>query len=258
MKEILNSQEPQILFENEDLAIAFKPSHFLSVRSRFHNKDPQPNLIDHLTNRFQQSTFLPVHRLDFEVAGIILLAKNKNTQSQLSSYFEKRTLKKTYWALSLEVDLHLFEKLPFEIEKINLTKENHFEWKSKILRGKKRSYAAHNGDLALTQATHKGIQKLHSFQIHKWELQPLTGRSHQLRFEMARHSHPIVGDELYFAPLVPSYKKGIALVAKKLDFSNCPNYEKLGLNAEFSLDIKWETILEQVELPDAQSIAEKA
>lgn len=93
MKEILNSQDPKVLLENEDLAITFKPSNLLSVRSRFHKENPLPNLIDHLSVKTSQS-LLPVHRLDFEVAGLILLAKNKKTQSILSQYFEKERFTK--------------------------------------------------------------------------------------------------------------------------------------------------------------------
>lgn len=254
MKDILSSADPQILFENTDLLIVFKPSNLLSVRSRFHNKNPLPNLVDLLSDKIK-CTLLPVHRLDFEVAGLVLLAKNKNAQSQLSSYFEKRHLKKTYWALSLESDLQLFAKLPFEIEKIDLQKNTYFEWKSKILRGKKRSYSSPKGDNAITKASLLGSEKIHNFKLLKWELHPLTGRSHQLRFEMARHNHPIVGDDLYFAPLVPSYKKGIALVAQKLDFSNCSNYQSLGLSAEFALAINWSSILGQIVLKAEESIA---
>jgi tRNA pseudouridine32 synthase/23S rRNA pseudouridine746 synthase len=250
----LNSQKAQILFENPDLIIALKPSNLLSVRSRFHKENPLPNLIDDLCTKTKQH-LLPVHRLDFEVAGLLLIAKNKKTQSTLSQYFEKRMIQKTYLALSLEVDLLHFEKLPFEVEKIELKKEKKFEWKSKILRGKKRSYSSPQGDSCLTNALYKGFQKKDFFTIHQWELHPLTGRSHQLRFEMARHSHPIIGDDLYFAPLAPSYQKGIALVAQKLDFKKCKDYEKLGLPNEFSLDITWASILEQVDFPSAQSIA---
>jgi tRNA pseudouridine32 synthase/23S rRNA pseudouridine746 synthase len=255
VKEILNSQDPKVLLENEDLAITFKPSNLLSVRSRFHKENPLPNLIDHLSVKTSQS-LLPVHRLDFEVAGLILLAKNKKTQSILSQYFEKRTIHKTYLALSLEVDFQLFEKLPFDVEKVEIQKEKKFEWKSKILRGKKRSYTSLHGDPCLTHSFYKGSQKIQFYTIHQWELNPLTGRSHQLRFEMAQHSHPIIGDELYFAPLSPSYKKGIALVAQKLNFSKCAAYQKLGIPEEFSLDITWSSILEQVKFPSAQSIAQ--
>lgn len=257
MKEILNSSDPQILFQNSDILIAYKPSNLLSVRSRFHKENPLPNLVDLLSDKTKLD-LLPVHRLDYEVAGLTLLAKNKDSQRQLSTYFEKRLIKKTYQALTIESDLQLFPKLPFEIEKINLQKTTRFEWTSKILRGKKRSYASPSGDKAVTQASYLGSEKIQSFKLHKWELHPLTGRSHQLRFEMARHSHPILGDELYFAPLAPSYKKGIALIATKIDFSNCSNYQSLGLSADFLLDIDWNSILEQLVMKIEESIAEKA
>jgi tRNA pseudouridine32 synthase/23S rRNA pseudouridine746 synthase len=50
-----------------------------------------------------------------------------------------------------------------------------------------------------------------------WILEPLTGRAHQLRFELSRHGYPIVGDVLYGAKDI--FEKGIALRAIELDLS---------------------------------------
>ncbi len=251
----LKSSEPQILFESENYALLFKPYNFLSIRSRFYrenikNSVPEENLFDYFDN-----AFLPVHRLDREVAGLVLVAKNSAAQSKASSYFERRILKKSYWALSLKTDLSIQNPLPFTIVKINnLNPEDSFDWKNKILRGKKRSYESQHGQLCQTLAQLKSTHTLHNYNIYFWELSPVTGRSHQLRLELAKHEHPIIGDALYFAPLGISFLNGIALCAVSLDFTNCKDNE---LNGVFKLDLRVEDFLNAVQLPSSIQVAGK-
>lgn len=208
------------------------------MRSRFHATKPELTVLD------QFGELIPIHRLDREVEGLLMAAKNKNAHRIGNAWFEKKEIKKSYWALASEVDLDVMGKLPFEVEKIDAKLNRSFVWKSKILRGKKRSYASPHGDVTETQAIIRGVSKTKTGQnIFQWELNPVTGKSHQLRFEMARHSQPILGDELYFAPITPRYPNGIALIAKKLDFSNCPGHQELGLPDIVELDLNWEAFL---------------
>jgi 23S rRNA-/tRNA-specific pseudouridylate synthase len=249
----------KIIFESSEVVIIHKVAGILSVRSRFHNTQPEENLIDQFAN------LLPVHRLDREVEGLVLAARNKNAQKICNSWFEKKEIKKSYWALCTEVDLSLLgktvEKLPFKVEKLD---ENFFSklgqtqvWQSKILRGKKRSYSSPGGDRTETHAKLIEISRLpDTTKVYQWELSPITGKSHQLRFEMARHSQPVLGDELYFAPLLPRYPNGIALVARSLNFENCHSREEMGLPENFTLDLDWATFLGRLQ-SNAIQVAEK-
>lgn len=231
--------------------MAHKAANILSVRSRFHSEKPEANIIDKFKN------VLPVHRLDREVEGLLLTAKHKKAQSICNGWFEKKQIKKSYMALSCEVDMSLFEKLPFNFEKIQPKDGEKFIWKSKILRGKKRSYASPNGDACETEAMLVGTSRLQNgLKVFRWILNPITGRSHQLRFELAKHCHPILGDELYLAPLAPAYSNGIALVAQKLDFTKCPQREELGLPETLELDLSWETFQSRL-TANATLIADK-
>jgi tRNA pseudouridine32 synthase/23S rRNA pseudouridine746 synthase len=67
-----------------------------------------------------------------------------------------------------------------------------------------------------------------------WDLMPVTGRSHQLRYEMYRHHVPIVGDELYGSTI--KYPIGIALRSYQLDLSNSPELLKMGLPSEIKIN----------------------
>jgi tRNA pseudouridine32 synthase/23S rRNA pseudouridine746 synthase len=75
--------------------------------------------------------------------------------------------------------------------------------------------------------------------VEKWILSPLTGRGHQLRFEMFRHDRPILGDVLYGAD--PRSEAGIALKAIALDFSLAKKalpeeFLSLGLSSTYKFD----------------------
>jgi len=230
-----------IFFENKKLLVLHKAANILSVRSRFHSQKPEETVLD------QFGKLLPVHRLDREVEGLIIAAKDKKTQSICNSWFEKKKIKKSYKALSCEVNLDVFDRLPFQVEKITAHEGQEYLWKSKILRGKKRSYEHKEGDETETMARLIGSTHLsNQTKVFKWELNPITGRSHQLRFELAKHGHPILGDELYFAPLLPQYSNGIALIAHTLNFKECLEREELGLPEVLSLDISWETFLSRL------------
>lgn len=230
--QLLSVLTPQILFESSEFAIVFKPYNFLSVRSRFHSQNAEENVFDFFAGNAK--TFLPVHRLDREVAGLLLVAKSTEAQRWASAWFENRHLKKTYAALSLATNLNsLSTKLPFAIEELEPEKNKAYLWTSKILRGKKRSYSHKDGQISQTQATLLHSENIGQQRVNLWKLEPITGRSHQLRFELARHQQPIVSDTLYFAPVQPYFAPRvlkveeeaaagrIALCALELNFLKC-------------------------------------
>ena len=92
------------------------------------------------------------------------------------------------------------------------------------MRGKRRTFEAAHGKESLTLARVKPNQN--------WELRPVTGRPHQLRFEMVKHGFPIEGDVLYGAPKREA--AGIALMAVALDFRAIEDRLGLPPTVEFS------------------------
>lgn len=202
------------LFENENWLVVVKPAGWLTTPARA-KEDPRPCLGRSLQAEVGQQIF-PVHRLDFEVSGLVLFAKNAMAHRIGQKWFEKGEILKTYRA---ETGPALGE-----------WGEEWMEWRSKLLRGKRRAYVSANGKESLTRARIVGKSDL----VWVWELQPLTGRPHQLRVELANHGAAILGDELYGG------KKGaphaIALKAVRLDFENINAAERLGLPSVITLD----------------------
>jgi len=202
------------LFENEQFVIVDKPAGWLSVDSR----DPKDErrcagreLELELKNRGEgASRIWPCHRLDAEVSGILIFAKSSEAHRAANAWFEKHQVQKTYEAYSEPPAAAALDELLAEAKNLLL-------WKSVIARGKRRSYEADFGREAITRAKLLGEVKIAGQKYLHWELEPLTGRPHQLRFEMFKHGSPILGDELYGAKSkFPD--GGIALRACKIKF----------------------------------------
>jgi tRNA pseudouridine32 synthase/23S rRNA pseudouridine746 synthase len=196
-----------IVFESEFLLAVDKPHGWLTTPAR-ERGDPRPCLGRELQKQVGKQIF-PVHRLDFEVAGLTLWAKDPRSHSMAQSWFEDMQIDKIYEAYSQGGG-----------EPPSTT----LDWRSQLAKGKRRAFTAEHGKPSLTHARVTGIEK----KWWKWELRPVTGRPHQLRVEMARHGYPIVGDVLYGGHPV-SVHDWIALRAVELGFQRISSESRLGL-----------------------------
>lgn len=203
----------EIVFQNEHFIAVDKPSGWLSVPSRRGQDEERPCLTYEL--RRDRGDVFPVHRLDFEVSGLILFARNAKAHAAANAWFESRAVHKTYHALTGTA------------ENLEHYKGEWVLWESKILRGKKRAYEKPFGKLAQTRVRILQQGLLFGEEALLWELCPLTGRSHQLRFELAKHGFPILNDLLYGGK--PCQHAGIFLRSIQLDLSQCSHRELFSL-----------------------------
>lgn len=201
----------QTIFENEHFLVVDKPSAWLTVPGREGARDPRPCLSLELRTTYRY--LLPVHRLDFEVSGLVLFAKDEVAHRAANSWFEGRLVHKTYEALT-EGDAP--------------AAQGPVRWDSSLLRGKKRAYESPRGKPSLTIAQFSGMHSLGGVQAFVWRLEPLTGRSHQLRYELAKHGYSIIGDALYGSKR-PYSENSIALRSVALDFRDCRDATVYGL-----------------------------
>lgn len=210
----------RILFQNAHVVAVDKPGGYLSVPSRMGAQDPRPCLGRELEKALGVRLW-PVHRLDEEVTGVILFALTPGAHRDLSKAFEDRTISKRYEALTdLGVDpgAHGFDQEVL--------------WECLMLRGKKRAYESPHGKPAATKARVIARVTLDDGPALHWTLSPLTGRGHQLRFELYRHGFAIVGDTLYGSKR-DFGRDVIALRCMALSFANLPTLaDRLALPEE--------------------------
>ncbi|MEJ6004583.1 RluA family pseudouridine synthase [Paucibacter sp. AS339] len=171
-----------LLFTNEDLLVVNKPSGLLSVPGR--GPDKQDCVIHRVQQQFPEA--LIVHRLDMATSGLLLLARGPAAQRRLSMAFEARRVHKRYEAIVegqlltphddwAEIHLPLLTDWPNRPRQ----KVDPIEGKPSLTRYRPLHTASN---------TAKQTRVL---------LEPITGRTHQLRVHMLALGHPILGDTLY-------------------------------------------------------------
>lgn len=197
------SVEFTVVEEQKNFIVIDKPAGVL-VHSTSPNSS-EPSLVDGLIFRFSQLKEMPdnlragiVHRLDKETSGLILVAKNCNTQAKLSDLFASRTIKKTYLAI--------VEGQPNQAGTINAPIGRHPTERHKMA----ANGFAHRQ--ALTE--YSVLKRFENYSLI--EVQLHTGRTHQIRVHMAHIGHPVLGDFLYGTKSTLISRQ--ALHAHKLEF----------------------------------------
>jgi len=167
---------PNPYFIDEHLLIVDKPAGLLSVPGRGEDKQ------DCLSARIQQvfPNALVVHRLDMATSGLMVFARGEAMQRELSRMFREREVTKRYVALVAGVLENEFGEIDLPLI---------VDWPNRP-----RSKVDHElGKPSLTRYRLLGIEGGDS----RVELEPITGRTHQLRLHLASIGHPIIGDTLY-------------------------------------------------------------
>jgi tRNA pseudouridine32 synthase/23S rRNA pseudouridine746 synthase len=190
---------PEILFQDEHLLIVNKPAGLLSVPGRGEDKQ------DCLSARIQQlfPDTLVVHRLDMATSGLMVFARGEAMQRELSRMFQDREVTKRYVALVAgmlenevgEIDLPLIVDWPNRPKsKVDHESGKHSLTRYRLLGVEASSSRANNG---ASFDTASPTQDERETIVSRVELEPITGRTHQLRLHLASIGHSIIGDTLY-------------------------------------------------------------
>lgn len=179
-----------------------------------------------------------VHRLDRDTSGVIVLALDADTHRALSMQFQERRTSKRYIAVvdgaptadAGDVNLPIRKNLDAAPRQmIDLVNGRPSVTRWRVLR---RGMRAHEVvDIAAT-ALHGLDQLPDPLSCARLELEPLTGRGHQLRVHLLQIGHPILGDDLYApAELRPAGLR-MLLHSQELTFTHPSTNEPLTIRAE--------------------------
>lgn len=169
-----------VLYEDDDCVVINKPIGVLSHSKGAFN--PEATVATWLRNRVKGlsgSRGGIVHRLDRMTSGVMICAKTPEALRHLQKQFSARNVKKTYYAV-------VIGSLPHDHAIIDMP----------LARNPKRPQTFH-ADLAGKPAQTEYWIREQGKRYALIELQPKTGRTHQLRAHLAQLGHPIIGDSLY-------------------------------------------------------------
>jgi tRNA pseudouridine32 synthase / 23S rRNA pseudouridine746 synthase len=184
--------DTELIYRDDTLLVVNKPAGLLAVPGR--GADKQDCLSVRLQKEFPDA--LVVHRLDMATSGLIVFARGAEMQRHLSRMFREREIDKRYVALvkgrveplTGEVDLPIAADWPNRpLRKIDVE-----TGKPSLTRYRVLSY---DNEAAATSP--HDTQDKFILVTSRVELEPVTGRTHQLRVHMSAIGHPIVGDALY-------------------------------------------------------------
>ncbi|HRW99207.1 MAG TPA: RluA family pseudouridine synthase [Cyclobacteriaceae bacterium] len=214
-----------VLYEDNHLLIVNKPAGIL-VQGDSTGDQPLVEVGKaYIKEKYKKpgAVFLGVvHRLDRPVSGVVVFARTSKALARMNAQFRDKETQKTYWAL---VD----NKPPKAQGKL-------IHWLVKD--EKKNKTAAYDTEIDEGKRSELDYKLVRQAGKSLLEVQPITGRPHQIRVQLASMGCPIVGDLKYGYP-TPNQDGSICLHARSLEFTHPVTKEKMLITAELPDDQHW-------------------
>jgi 23S rRNA pseudouridine1911/1915/1917 synthase len=207
-----------VLYEDNHCIAVAKPSGVVST-----HYDGKEETLDRAVKRYLKEKYKKpgkvflgiVHRLDRPVSGVLLFARTSKGASRLARQFREGTVEKIYWAVvdgeagPTAGSLEDWLRKDKETRRVEVVEPREKGARQALLHFQRKSVNA-------------GLSLL--------ELRPQTGRTHQLRVQLAHHGLPIYGDAKYGS--LHTFNRAVALHARSLTFLHPIRYEPLTVTAE--------------------------
>lgn len=216
-----------VLYEDNHCLAVAKPAGLLTAGDRTGDVSLLDIAKSYISEKYQKpgAVFLGlVHRLDRPVSGVVLFARTSKAASRLFEQFHQRTVRKVYQAI-VEGQI-----TPAEGELVD------WLWKDEDLNQVSRVEPNSEGsrEAILQYRTLRSVAGRSLL-----EIEPKTGRSHQIRVQLAGAGHPILGDNKYGGQ--GRLKGRIALHAASLSFAHPTRKEPITVSAP--IPSAWERLL---------------
>lgn len=185
-----------IIHEDDALIVVDKPSGLLVIPTPKKETNTLTDLINRdLDERGIEANAYPCHRIDRETSGLVMYAKGKHFQQLMMGQFKDRSIRKQYIAFVRGNVKNDTDTIKGYIKNIN----------------KRRN------DLAITK--YRVIGRKREFTVV--EVEPVTGRTNQIRIQFKSIGHPLLGETVYaFRKDFKIRFKRVALHAHRLEFTH--------------------------------------
>ncbi len=197
----------KILFRDEQLLVVDKPAGLLSV----------PDVPERLAREGLEA--IPVHRLDRDVTGALILAFDEATRAALEALFRERAVKKTYWALAQ-----------------GTVRPPQGAWQFPILEDGPLARVSALG--LKSQTRYRTLEALPGASVLEIDL--VTGRKNQIRLHAAHAGFPLAGERKYARGKEATLRfksRRVALHAWRLEFAHPRTGAVLRLEAPLPPDL---------------------
>jgi 23S rRNA pseudouridine1911/1915/1917 synthase len=230
---------PEFKYTNYDITesdILYEDNHLIAINKRAGDivqvdetgdeslEDKVKKFIAQKYNKPNGAFLGVVHRLDRPVSGVILFAKTSKALERINAMFKDREMHKTYYAVVRNRPKPESGNLVNWL--IKNTQKNVTKAHDKEVNGSLRS-----------ELNYKLVGELNGYYL--LEVDPITGRPHQIRVQLSAIGCPIVGDNKYGYPR-GSLRKSICLHARRLQFIHPIKKEAVLITAPVPKDGFWE------------------
>ena len=233
---------PDILLEDGPVLAVNKPAGLLTLGAKHGVPTLERMVKAYLKTKYNKpgNVYLGIpHRLDRPVSGVVAFARNSKAAARLAEQFRERKVRKIYWALverapdQPEGELVGWLMKAPDAARVEIVTPDTSGAREARLRYKTLSPA----DLGLCEPA-ESIASPALAQPTLLEIEPLTGRTHQIRVQLAARGCPIVGDRQYGAtmslldrPAADLRDEPIALHAQSLTILHPIRYDSLTISA---------------------------
>ncbi len=189
----------KIIYQDDFIIVADKPHFLATVPS---GKYIQETLLVRLQNKLNIQNIVPIHRLDRETAGLIIFAKQPKYRGAYQSLFAKKLVKKIYQAIAPPIKF----KLPLTYSACMQKGHPFFRM---------QTINAPSNSTTIIDV----IEKSKNYWLY--QLEPQTGKKHQLRLHMSNLDAPILNDSFYPNLQIEqncNYNNPLQLLAKQISF----------------------------------------
>ena len=207
------------MYDDESYVVFNKPAGLLVIPTPKNEQNTLVNIVNHqYALKMNGGTLHPCHRLDRDTSGLIIFAKSKRNQQMMMELFKQRAVKKKYIAF-----VH------------GTLSKRQGEYRGPVVSLEEKRFRRNfQGEFGITR--YQVLEERKGYSVV--EVEPVTGRTNQIRVHFSHMKHPLVGDRKYsFARDYDIKFRRVALHAYQLNWTSPTSHKKIHVKVELPRDM---------------------